>query len=136
MATQGGFGGIVQIDVTATPTTIAKAIEIGSFKRTRVITEVTAHDSSGAWTERMVTGRRNVEPFDVTVLFDKAGSTHVALQAGLVSGSTVNLKWKDGAGQETYTFTGLVTKRAIVTEQEDGYKATFTLEPSGAPTKT
>lgn len=136
MATQGGYGGIVKIDVTATPTAIAHAIEIGTFKRTRVIADVTAHDSTSAWQERIVTGRRNVEPFDVTVLYDKAGSTHAALNTGLTSGSTVNIKWIDGAGQETYSFTALITKKALVVEQEDGFKATFTVEPAGAPTKT
>lgn len=137
MAFQGGFGGVVQIDVTATPTTIAKAIEIGSYKRTRTIASVTAHDSTSKWQERLATGRRNVEPFDVTVLFDKASTTHAALQAGLVSGSTVNIKWKSPDGsQEIYSFTALITKRTNITDQEDGYKATFTVEPAAAATKT
>lgn len=136
MATQGAFGGVVKIDVTATPTAVAKAVEIGSYKRTRVISEVTAHDSASAWQERIVTGRRNVEPFPVRVLFDKANATHAALRTGLSSGSTVNLKWQDPLGQEIYSFVGLVTKQAATVDQEDGYYCEFTLEPAAGPTKT
>lgn len=136
MATQGGFGLQIRISVSATLTAIVHIQEADMPEFEKVLAEVTAHDSAGGYAEYIATGKRKVNEFEMTLLWDKAAATHAAVLAAFNSDAPVNMSVSDPDGAETIAFAAHVYKMGRVSEQEEGYQCVVTIQPTGQPTIT
>lgn len=136
MATQGGYGLTIKIQVSATLTTIVHVLEADMPEFEKVLAEVTAHDSAGGYAEHIATGKRKINEFEMTLLWDKAAATHAAVIAAFNSDSPVNMSVADPDGAETIAFSAHVYKMGRVSEQEEGYQCKVSIQPTGQPTIT
>lgn len=134
MTTQGGFGLVVKI-YTSTLTAIVKVIdgEIPRFKR--YLADVTAHDSTSGYDEYISTGRRGMDKFKVTLLWDSAATTHAAIVSAFASDTAVAMSTRAGTG-ETIAFSAFIEEIGRIAKQKEGYVAEVVIQPTGAPTIT
>jgi hypothetical protein len=136
MGTQGGYGLKVKIAVAGVQTVIAHILESDMPEFEKILADVTAHDSTSGYAEQIATGKRQVNEFTTTLLWDADAATHTAIIAGFNSDATVNMTVEDPDGVETITFAAHVVKIGRVAAQEEGYKADITFQPTGVPTIT
>jgi predicted secreted protein len=136
MATQGGFGLKIKITVASTLTAIAKITEGEIPEFERMVAEVTAHDSPNGWAEFISTGKRKMNEFKFTLLWDSTLSTHAAITAAFDSEAAVNMSVEDPDGVEVIAFAAFITKMGRISEQEEGYTCEVAVQPTGQPTIT
>lgn len=134
MAQSGGFGLVVQIDVSGTPTALVHVLDMDIPEFMKFIAEMTGHDSAGGYYEAVDTGKKRVQPFPVTLGWDVGEATHTAILTAFNSATPVTFSVEDPAGGETISFECLVERVKRVSKQEDGYKAEVTIHPTGQPT--
>lgn len=134
MATQGGFGLTVKIDVSESLTAIATILdgEIPRFKR--YLAEFTAHDSTSGYDEYISTGRRGLDKFKLTLGWDIAESTHAAIVAAFDAEDAVEMSVEDPAGVEVIAFNAFIEEIGRIAKQKEGYTAEVVIQPTGAPT--
>lgn len=132
----GGFGLIVKIDITATPTTIVELLEGEIPEQEKIIAEMTPHSATSGYATHVATGKKKLNEFKITVGWDSDDSTHAALLTAFNSSDPVNITVVTPGTDETIAFSAHITKVGRVAEQEDGYKCELTIQPTGAPTIT
>ncbi len=133
MSTQGGFGLTVKIAVAAVQTAIAHLLSASMPEFEKILKESTGHDSAGGYAEYIATGKRKVNAFEATLLWDKADATHAAIKAAFDSDSAVAMTVMDPDGAETITFNAHIFKMGRISEQEDGYQCKISIQPTGQP---
>lgn len=131
MTARGGFGLQIQIEVTAVLTAIVNVLEGDVPKFTKVLAEMTGHDSTGGYAEHVATGKRMVESFNFTVGWDADEATHAAVQAAFDSDDPVNMAVITPGTDETLTGSAHVYEIGRISEQEDGFKAEIAIQPTG-----
>jgi predicted secreted protein len=136
MTTQGGYGLVIKIEITATLTAIAHVLESDMPEFEKIIADVTAHDSPSGWAQSIATGKRQMNEFTMTLLWDADAATHAAIVAAFNSDVTVNMSVQDPDGIEVIAFAAHVVKIGRMAEQEEGYQAEITIQPTGVPTIT
>jgi predicted secreted protein len=136
MTTQGGYGLVIKIEITATLTAIAHVLEADFPEFEKLIAEVTAHDSPSGYAEYISTGKRQMNEFTMTLLWDADVATHAAIVAAFNADPTVNMSIQDPDGIEVIAFAAHVVKIGRQAEQEEGYQAEVTIQPTGVPTIT
>ena len=136
MAAQGGYGLQLQIEITSTLTTIVGVKEASFPEQEKIVADVTAHDSPSGYRVWIATGLRSLNEMEATVFWDTSEATHAELVTAFNSDAAVNMAIIDPDGDETIAFAGHITKIGRVSEQEDGYQATITIQPTGVPTIT
>lgn len=134
MAAQGSFGIAVQIDVASTPTALASVLDLPEVSLMKYIAESTAHDSADGFYEATDTGKRRIDPITVTLAWDTSEATHGAIVTAFNSESPVTFTVADPDGDETISMEVHIERISRIFAQEDIYKATVTLHPTGAPT--
>lgn len=134
MSTQGGFGVSVKIAVSSTLTAIAHVASGALPEFEKMVAEVTGHDAAGGYAEWLATGKRKVNQFALTLVWDPAESTHAALKAGFDSNDSVAMSFESPDGYEIVSFDALIVKLGRVSEQEGYYQCDVTIQPTGQPT--
>jgi hypothetical protein len=136
MATNGGFGLVYKISITAVLTTIPKVVEGTLPERSRTMAEVTAHDSSGGYKEQINSGKRSLGEWDFTVLWDSANAVHQAVLTAFKASATTNGSIAKAGASETIAAATHWFKMKPSSDLEDGFKIQFTCKANGAPTVT
>jgi hypothetical protein len=131
MAVQGGFGCVIQVDVSATPTTIPNVVDATPPKLEPVMADITAHDSAAGMNEFIPSGRVNTSELTFTIVFDESATTHAELRTLAGSKAVATYVFKDSATTETLTFEGYVAGFQRVSAQDDAYKVEVTIRPTG-----
>lgn len=136
MATQGGFGLTVTLEIEEVATAIATILdgEMPRFKR--YLADFTAHDSASGYDEYISTGRRGLDKFKLILGWDIGEETHEALVDAFDSDIAIVMTVEDPAGAETITFSAFVEEIGRVAKQKEGYTAEIVIQPTGAPTIT
>lgn len=136
MATQGGFGLTVTLEIAEVATAIATILdgEMPRFKR--YLADFTAHDSASGYDEYISTGRRGLDKFKLILGWDIGEETHEALVDAFDSDIAILMTVEDPAGAETITFSAFVEEIGRVAKQKEGYTAEIVIQPTGAPTIT
>ncbi len=136
MTSQGGFGLIVKITVSASLTAIADLLdgEIPEFEK--FLAEMTPHNAIGGYAKHVATGKRKMNEFKVTLGWDSDEVTHAAIIAAFDSNDPVTMNVVTPGADETIEFSAHVSKIGRLSPQEDGYKCDVTIQPTGAPTIT
>lgn len=134
---EGGFGLSVKIKITSTMTAIAELLEGEIPEFEKFVAEMTPHSATGGYATYVATGKRKLNEFKITLGWDSDDSTHAAIIAAFDSDSPVDMSVVSPDGtDETIAFSAHITKIGRIAEQEDGYKADVTIQPTGAPTIT
>jgi len=133
---QGGFGFTFELEVAGTYTVVANIENMGIPEFEKLVAEITSHDSPGRYAEYISTGKRKLNEFTLGLIWDPSSATHAALIAAFDSDDASNMRITDAESLETIAFAGIVTKIGRVAEQEEGYKADVTIQPTGQPTIT
>lgn len=136
MATQGGFGVEVKIDVSETLTAIVHVMEVDYPEFEKVLFESTAHDSSGGYAEWTASGKRKISDFKCKLHWDAAAATHAAVLAAFDSDDPVDMSVEDPGGTEVIAFSAHVQKIGRIAEQEEGYFCEVTIQPTDQATIT
>ena len=136
MTSQGGFGLIVQITVSASLTAIADLLdgEIPEFEK--FLAEMTPHSATGGYATHVATGKRKLNEFKITLGWDSDAATYAAILAAFDSNDPVAMAVVTPGSDETIAFSAHVSKVGRLSPQEDGYKCDVTIQPTGAPTIT
>jgi predicted secreted protein len=134
MTTQGGYGLVIKLEIAASLTAIAHVLEADFPEFEKLLAEVTAHDSPSGYAEYISTGKRKLGEFTMTLLWDADAATHAAIVAAFNSDATINMSVQDPDGVEVISFAAHVTKVGRQAEQEEGYQAEITIQPTGVPT--
>jgi hypothetical protein len=134
--TQGGFGVQLQIDVGTVLTAVTKVEDCPFPEFEKILAESTGHDSAGGYAEYVATGKRRLNEFEVTLIWDTSEATHAAMVTAFDSDAPVTCSVADPDGDETIQFEAHVRTNGRVSEQEDAYKATVGIQPTGQPTIT
>ncbi len=136
MTSQGGFGLIVKITVSAALTAIADLLdgEIPEFEK--FLAEMTPHSATGGYAVQVATGKRKMNEFKVTLGWDSDEATHAAIIASFDSNDPVVMQVITPGTDETIQFSAHISKIGRLSPQEDGYKCDVTIQPTGSPTIT
>lgn len=137
MAKYKSFGATLQRFIVDTWTDVAQVASVGDFSISREIIETTTHDSTGGFRE-YVGSLRDLEEFEVTLLFDKDDSSHEWFRDEATTGtndegSAFRTKLS-GSANEVWEFTAIVAGFNLSGREIDGrLEAVLTLRPTGAP---
>lgn len=129
---QGGFGVTLMLNGTA----IVQVEDIDELVFAKIIAEATGHDSDGGYYEAVATGKRKIEAFGCTLLWDSSAPTHAAVIAAFDDDAAQQFDWSDPDGDETIQFLAHVENIGRVSAQEDAYKASVLIHPTGTATIT
>jgi predicted secreted protein len=134
--TIGGYGILVKIDITATPTIISYLIDAEVPEFEKIMAEATPQNATSGYAVWVATGKRKLGEFKITLGWDKDEATHAAIRTAFGSDSPVNFNIVTPGTDENIAFSGHVMKLGRIAEQEDYYKCEVTVQPTGAPTIT
>lgn len=138
MATQGGFGSTILIaaGTAGSGTAIAHVMDFEFPEFEKILADVTAHDSPSGYAEFIATGKRQLNSFKITLLWDDSAATHTTIIAAFGSDSPYYLTCKDPDGQETIAFWAHVSKLGRISKQEEGLSCEVEIQPTGVPSVT
>ena len=134
MPIQGGFGVVLSIDVGTVLTVLAKVVDTPYPEFEKILTEVTAHDSTGGYYEAIATGKRKLNEFPVKLTWDVALPTHAAVLTAFESDAAVSWSIADPDGSETISFEAHVRTMGKTSEQEGVFECEVIVHPTGEPT--
>lgn len=136
MAAQGGYGYSLKITVGTVLTAIV-GVESGTFpEQMAYIAETTGHDATSGYYTSVKTGKKRLQPFDVMIFWDKSETTHAAIKTAFDADTSVNMSAQDPDGDEIVAFAANIETIGRISEQEDAFRATVRIHPTGAPTIT
>jgi hypothetical protein len=131
---QGGFGTKFRIMISGVMTDVIYAQDIGNLSLKKFIADMTGHDAPYGFAEKIDTGKREVQSFDVKLTWDPGESSHAALSTAFASRHSVQTEWEDAAGLETIGLMVLIEQLTRSTPQENAYTCTAKITPTGVPT--
>lgn len=134
MAKVKGIGVVVEVDVAATPTTVANVEEIDYPDIEQEVDEVTNHGSTNGWREFLATGQKGLMPFDLTLIWDISEATHAEIRTLSTNGTAVTWTVDDPASAEKFTFEAIVSKLVRQPRKDAALRAIVTVQPTGAVT--
>ena len=127
---QGGFG----LDLKLNGTTIVQVQEVPFPRFMKFIAEATGHDSDGGYYEAVATGKRRIETIQATLFWDSSAATHAAVLAAFDSDAAVAMSIEDPDGDEVIAFKAHIEAIGRISQQQDAYKATVDIHPTGTAT--
>ncbi len=133
--TIGGFGLKVKIKISSTMTIIASLLdgEIPEFEK--ILAEMTSHQSTSGYAVYVASGKRKMNEFKCTLGWDSDEATHAAILTVFDSNSPVDMCVVSPDGtDEVISFSAHISKIGRVSQQEDGYKAEVSVQPTASPT--
>jgi len=136
MAVSGGWGVDLQIEVSSTLTTIVNGVELEFPSIELELTDVTAHDSTGGWQERLATGRLMSGEFKAKMTWDDSETTHQQIHTDQAAKTASSMAIISPDDSETYTFSAFVKSIKPVSPQNGSYDMEVTFAPTGAIVRT
>lgn len=136
MADQGGYGAKLKISINSVLTVVASVIDLEFPEFQKILADVTAHDSPSGYAEHIATGKRSLEEFSCTLLWDRDQDTHHNIVAAFASDASVNMSVEDPDGIEVIAFAAHIRSLGRIAEQEEGYRCEVGIQPTGVPTIT
>lgn len=136
MAIQGGFGVVLKIMVSTTLTAVANVVDVDFPKFKKFLAESTAHDSTSGYQTWVATGKRALEAFTCTLMWDSAAATHAAMVTAFDSDAALSMSIEDPNGDEVIAFSAHISTMERISKQEEGYTCEVEIQPTGAPTIT
>lgn len=134
MATNDGFGVVLQRNISSTWTTIAQLQDVVGPSRSKSVWDATTKDSS-ARTREFASGLRDGGEVTVTILYDPSSTTHLQLLTDYAADTTASYRvaYADGS---TYgdTFAAIVTGFVPNGPMDGLLSADVTLKVSGVIT--
>ena len=135
MAEQGGFG--TQLKINTGSLTLVVSVEEVTFPvQSKVLDEVTSHDSPSGYVELLSVGVRRLEPFDALITWDVAQATHAQFKTSFASNAAVTMSVADPAAAETMQFSAHIETLARLTPLKTALRSRVRITPTGAPTIT
>lgn len=135
MAEQGAFGTQLKIN-TGSLTLVVSVEEVTFPDQSKVLEEVTSHDSPSGYREMIAVGVRMLEPFDALITWDVAQATHAQFKTSFAANAAVNMSVADPAAAETMAFAAHIERIARLTPLKGALRARVRIYPTGAPTIT
>lgn len=135
MATQGGFGLVLKIN-TGSLTTVVNLLDIDFPAQDRVLVEARYHNSTDGYMEWVSSGLRMLGEMSCVVAWDDSETTHAQFLTSYNAETAIGMSIEDSLGQEVIAFDAFIKQILREGRQEDLYKATITIQPTGAPTIT
>jgi predicted secreted protein len=130
MSTTGGFG--VQVQITTTGlTAVANMTDVDAFAMRKILADVTAHDSTAGYAEHIATGKREIDSFKCTLVWDVADTTHAAIVTAFDSDDPVAMAWIDPASSETISGNAHIAAISRIAQQDAAYTAEIEIQPTG-----
>lgn len=133
---QGGFGVQLKIKVNSVLTALVHLEEVDWPELEKTLAELKCHDDAGGYPTQLDTGRRKVNSFKATLVWDRTEPTHDAIQAAFDSTVPVDMSIQDPMGVETIEFEAHIAKMGRTSDQEDAFKCEVEIQPTGAPVIT
>ena len=135
---QGGFGFTVKLHIgTATPWTAIASVIDGEFpEQEALVAESTGHDAASGYATYVKTGKRQWNPFKLTLAWDQDDTSHAALVTAFDADTSIALQVQDPDGDEVIAISVLVTKLGRVSKQDGIVTCDVTCQPTGAATIT
>jgi hypothetical protein len=131
MADHGGFGTVLTILIGTVPTNVAQIRDVDWPNFKKFVAESTGHDAADGYYTAAATGKRRIEPFNVTLSWDADDTTHGAIITAFDSDDAVSFSITDPASNETFGFYAHVEGIQRMTRQEGIIEATVLLHPTG-----
>jgi len=135
MSEQGAFGTILKIN-TGTLTLVVSVEEVSFPVQSKVIDEVTSHDSPSGYYEAISVGVRRAEPFDALVTWDVAQATHAQFVTSFNADTAIGMSIEDPGGAEVMSFSAHIESIARLTPLKNALRARIRIHPTGAATIT
>lgn len=135
MSQQGGFGVNLKIN-TGSLTTVVSMVDVDIPEQTRVMAESTGHDAPSGYYQALPSGKRRLEPFSATLMWDDTAATHAAMLTNFNAAAVVGWSVQDPGGQEIIAFNAWVERIGRISKQDGAYQARVQIHPTGAPTIT
>lgn len=135
MTVPGGFGVVLKIN-TGSLTTVANLLDVEFPEQDRVLAEARYHNSTDGYMEYVSTGLRMLSEMTCVLGWDINESTHAQFITSYDAETSVGMSIEDSAGQEVIAFNAFIKTIGRESRQEDLFKATITIQPTGAPTIT
>lgn len=136
MAAQGGFGVQLKIMVSTTLTAVANVIDVDFPKFKKFLAESTAHDSTSGYQTWVATGKRALESFTCTLLWEDSVTTHAAMVTAFSADTAVSMSIQDPDGNEIIAFSAHISGMERMSKQEEAFTCEVEIQPTGAPTIT
>lgn len=134
MTVQGGFGAVLKITVASSLTAVARVRDFEFPEFEKILADVTTHDSPGGYAEHIATGKRQLNEFTCTLVWDREEATHDAIVAAFDSDDAVEMSTEDPDGSEVIVFDAHISKLGRIAEQEEGFTCEVSIQPTGIPT--
>lgn len=130
---QGGFGIAVKIGGAA----IAKVLDAEFPAQTKKLVEALAHDSSTGYMEYVDSGVRELESFEIDLVWDSDEATHASIVTAFNGTATTAMSIEDPSGSdEVISFSAHIEQIGRIAEIDGLYHCKVKIQPSGAPTIT
>ncbi len=135
---QGGFGFTVKLHIgTATPWTTIASVMDGEFpEQEALVAESTGHDATGGYATYVKTGKRQLNPFTLTLAWDQDDTGHAELVTAFGAETPIALQVQDPDGDELIAISAHVTKLGRESKQDGVLTCVVSFQPTGAPTIT
>jgi hypothetical protein len=131
MASQGAFGIDLKIMVATTLTTIANVESVTFPKPDKVLAESTGHDSTAGYAEWIASGKRNLDEFSITVVWDSTDSTHAAIVTAFDADAAVSMSIEDPGAVEVISGSAHVKSVERKGDMESSFEADVVFQPTG-----
>lgn len=136
MADSTAFGTKLKIDISSTLTLVVGVEEVTFPKSTKVIDEITAHDSPLGYYEALDVGVKRAEPFDMVVIWDSAQATHAKFVTAFDGTTPIPFSVEDPGGVEVMAFSAHVESIERMTPLKKALRAKMRIHPTGVATIT
>lgn len=136
MAKSGGFGVQLKITISASLTTIAQLKDVTFPEQVAKTVDVTTHDSTSGYTERIKTGLFDLTPFEANLVWDDSIASHTGVVAAFSATAPVAMTITTPGTGEVIAFDGHITSLGRESKQDNALMCKVKIEPTGAPTIT
>jgi len=136
MASQGGFGAKLKVQVVSTLTLVPGVRDVVFPTQEKIVAEITGHDATSGYAIWIGTGKRRLGAFTAKINWDDTQTTHQAILANIAAETAFSVSVEDPDADEVIAFDAHAKMVGRVSPQEDGFTAEVQFQPSGAPTIT
>jgi predicted secreted protein len=136
MAKSGGFGVQLKITISASLAVIAQLKDMDLPEQVAKTADVTTHDSTSGYAEKIKTGLFELTTFTATLVWDDSIVSHTGVVAAFSATTPVTMNIVTPSSAETIAFSGFVTKLGRESKQDGALMCKVEITPTGAPTIT
>jgi hypothetical protein len=131
---QGGFGVELKIMIGTVMETVVSLRNVEFPEFMKFVAETTGHDAEDGFYTAIATGKRRVQPFNATLVWDTNEATHAAVVTAFDSDEAVAMSIADPEGDEEIAFDAIIERVRRMSQQEDAMMAEVVIHPTGKPT--